>query len=193
MVDILLLILNDFGVSWDNVFMQYYNRISADYLVKIDIPLLYEFGANWSGGGGWRYGMEIEVSTGVCERHCIRLKYGKFDYEIPLVTTACNYGCVRYWYECLFCKRRVGALYLRANVFACRHCQYLTYESKLVPGHMKGIGRIISIPEVEALEKKVKRITYAGKPTKNYIRSLNKQMKFYEAFSGHIKSIKILN
>jgi hypothetical protein len=40
------------------------------------------------------------------------------DYKIPLTTTPCNYGGVRYWFICpwyangKYCGRRVGVLYL---------------------------------------------------------------------------------
>lgn len=168
--------------------MNFDKRIAADYLVKIDIPTLYKFGARSGGGFGWKNNIEVEVSTWNPERQFILLRYGEFEYNVPLITTSCNYGGVRYWFECLYCQRRVGTLYLRANVFACRHCQFLTYESKLVGGHLKGIGRIISLPELEEAEKKVKRIYYNGKPTKNYIRFLNKERKFAIAWEGYLKA-----
>jgi hypothetical protein len=57
--------------------------------------------------------------------------------EIPITTTPCFYGGVRYWFLCpaavdgVLCENRVGMLYLppAAGVFACRHCYGLTYES----------------------------------------------------------------
>lgn len=170
--------------------MDFDKRIAADYLAKIDIPTIYRLGAHWNGSIGWKDGVQIDVFTGINEQHLIRLKYGEFEYDIALITTPCNYGGVRYWFQCLFCQRRVGVLYSRADVFACRHCQFLTYESKLVSGNLKGIGRIISLPELEEAENKVKRIYYNGKPTKNYIRFLNKERRFAAAFEGHTNAIK---
>jgi len=63
------------------------------------------------------------------------------DYKIPLVTTPCHFGGVRYWFICplakngTYCVRRVGTLYLApgATYFACRHCYNLSYESRNEP------------------------------------------------------------
>ena len=57
--------------------------------------------------------------------------------EIPITPTPCFYGGVRNWFLCpavvdgVLCENRVGMLYLPpgAQVFACRHCYGLTYES----------------------------------------------------------------
>lgn len=155
--------------------MNFNNRIAADYLVKIDIPTIYKLGAHWNGSMGWKGDVLIDVFTGIHERQFVRLNYAGFEYDITLVTTPCNYGGIRYWFECLFCKRRVGTIYLRADRFACRHCQFLTYESKL---ESRRFRKIISLPELEEAERKVKRIYYNGKPTKNFIRFRKKEAKF---------------
>lgn len=71
----------------------------------------------------------------------LRLDFGGSDPEtgqvIRVVTTACYYGGVRYWLLCpavkdgILCENRVGVLYLPpgGQVFACRHCWGLTYDS----------------------------------------------------------------
>lgn len=59
------------------------------------------------------------------------------DSVIPLVTTPCNFGGVRYWFICPLtvngreCNRRVAKLYLPPSgiYFGCRHCYNLTYRS----------------------------------------------------------------
>ncbi len=57
------------------------------------------------------------------------------DYPIPLVSTACHLGGVRWWFVCplsangVACGRRVRKLYLRGKYFGCRHCHGLTYTS----------------------------------------------------------------
>lgn len=71
----------------------------------------------------------------------LRLKFGGSvtvtASDIPITSTACHYGGVRYWFLCpavkdgLLCENRVGVLYLPpgGSVFACRHCWDLTYDS----------------------------------------------------------------
>ena len=57
--------------------------------------------------------------------------------DISITTTPCYYGGVRNWFLCpavvdgVLCENRVGVLYLppAAQVFGCRHCYGLTYES----------------------------------------------------------------
>lgn len=60
-----------------------------------------------------------------------------FDYRIPLETTDCNLGGIRWWFICPLsvngrvCRRRVAKLYLPpgGRHFGCRHCHDLTYCS----------------------------------------------------------------
>ena len=112
-----------------------------------------------------------------------------FDYKVSLITTPCNLGGWRYWFECLFCKRRVGVLYLRGGYFACRHCQYLTYESKNLSGRWKRAGKIISYPELAALRKDIKRIFYNGKPTRKLKRYLHKKQKAKEIYCRNVRCL----
>lgn len=48
-----------------------------------------------------------------------------------LIRTIANFGGIRYWFICPYCKRRVGTLYKPKNEirFKCRHCHNLTYKS----------------------------------------------------------------
>lgn len=56
--------------------------------------------------------------------------------RIPLTSTSCHYGGVRYWFACPAliegrpCGRRVAVLYRSAAVFRCRHCADLGYRSQ---------------------------------------------------------------
>lgn len=182
------------------MYVQFYSRIPADYLEKISITDLSYLGVQ--GGGGYGYLKKAftsaEVSSSERGEQFIRLEYGikdskgiyqKLGYKIFLTTTPCFYGGKRYWFLCLSCNKRVGMLYRRAEVFVCRHCNFLTYESKLLSGYLKGIGRIISINELEEAELRVKRTFYKGKPTKNFIRYENKKIKFHLAYTGHFLAI----
>ena len=59
------------------------------------------------------------------------------DYWISITSTPCHYGGIRLWFICpgwkrgVSCGRRCVKLYLspRGQVFACRICHELTYES----------------------------------------------------------------
>ena len=61
-----------------------------------------------------------------------------FNYVIPLVSTPCNYGGVRWWFICPLvingwvCNRRCRIVYMppSAEYFGCRECYQLTYESR---------------------------------------------------------------
>lgn len=71
----------------------------------------------------------------------LRLRYrfpdadADLDYPIPLVTTRCHLGGVRWWFVCplsrngIPCRRRVRKLYLSGQYFGCRACHRLTYTS----------------------------------------------------------------
>ncbi|AWM39107.1 hypothetical protein GobsT_26170 [Gemmata obscuriglobus] len=57
------------------------------------------------------------------------------DYPVPLVTTRCHLGGVRWWFGCpltkggVACGRRARKLYLCGRYFGCRRCHELTYTS----------------------------------------------------------------
>jgi len=61
-----------------------------------------------------------------------------FNYSIPVVSTSCNYGGVRWWFVCPLvvngqaCTRRCRIVYMPqgAEYFGCRECHQLTYESR---------------------------------------------------------------
>ncbi|MBD3343289.1 MAG: hypothetical protein GF353_29605 [Candidatus Lokiarchaeota archaeon] len=62
----------------------------------------------------------------------------RIHYEVPVVSTPCNYGGRRWWFVCNLqrnggeCNRRCRILYLpgRNKYFGCRECYELTYESR---------------------------------------------------------------
>ncbi len=54
---------------------------------------------------------------------------------IRLLRGACNYGGLRYWFECPICLKRVGLLYQRFRRFACRHCQQVAHSSQSEDAH----------------------------------------------------------
>jgi hypothetical protein len=127
----------------------------------------------------------IDVQSSLLEGECrIKLSYTttdrfdgaseKIDYFVPLTSTPCYFGGLRYWFICplsrngVYCGRRVAKLYLINKYFGCRHCHNLTYGSRNLSGFWKTIGNVVSLPEIEEQEQKIKRKEYAGKLTKKY-------------------------
>lgn len=64
----------------------------------------------------------------------VRFRYtldGKsVEHTAQLMQTACNYGGVRYWFQCGNCRRRVGVLYFSSGQCACGKCFRLAYASE---------------------------------------------------------------
>ena len=54
------------------------------------------------------------------------------QYPVKLLSTPCNYGGNRLWFECPQCRRRVGVLY-GCKVFSCRYCKNLNYPAQGSP------------------------------------------------------------
>jgi len=124
-----------------------------------------------SGGIEWKNGLSkatdsIGIQVSIDERNTdknyIRIYYTQtdyftkekkeYDYQIPITTTSCNYGGVRYWFCCpltvndKFCGKRVGVIYLPplGKYFGCRTCYNLTYKS--CKEHDKRVDAIIKNP-----------------------------------------------
>jgi hypothetical protein len=67
----------------------------------------------------------------------VRLRYvlpdgTEQDYALPLETTSCHFGGVRWWIRCWCCERRRRTLYLPENrpLFTCRGCYRLGYRTQ---------------------------------------------------------------
>lgn len=62
------------------------------------------------------------------------------EYAVPLEWQPCNYGGRRAWFRCpaLGCGRRVAILY-GGEIFACRHCHNLAYDSQSEPPHGRAL------------------------------------------------------
>jgi len=112
-------------------------------------------------------------------------EYRSVKQRYSIVSTPCNYGGVRYWFLCsiycrgVYCGKRVAKLYLNggSDYFACRHCFNLSYEKRNENrrGKYGYLRKFFNLrEEVEELEKEVKIKFRAGKPTKRYLRLMNK-------------------
>jgi len=176
----------------------------ADSLKQVSVSFLRKHGyfdagwhsgtITWSRNGKETGNISIQSSIGNNEQY-VKFIYTQtdsntgekkdFEYKVLLTTTPCYFGGKRYWFICpcyangAYCGKRVGVLYLGGRYFACRHCYNLTYSSRNLGGISKMVGRIISIPEIEKLENKMKRKCYAGKITKQYKKFLEKQHKSF--------------
>ena len=145
-----------------------------------------------------------EVSVLSNKEMCMKVRYtltdswsGKkhqIDHKYPIVSTSCNFGGKRYWFECSvfkngrYCGRRVAKLYLGSGslYFACRHCYNLTYRSRID-------GWTYSLRDLEELEEKIKRWYYRGKPTRKHMRYLRMDQSIDNSWIRAFTRIKNLN
>ena len=163
-------------------------KIATSFLKKHDYFSGWRSGtitwtrSGWGGEHKSSVGIEVSVMN---DENYLRIHYTQtdrdtgekkdFDYKIPLTTTPCRYGGVRYWFTCPwyksgnYCGKRVGTLYKDGDYFACRHCYDLTYSSRKVNRRYKlfGLFDVINLEDkAEKLEAKIKRPYYAGRPTR---------------------------
>lgn len=191
------------------------SRIEADSLKKIQTWWLKQYGYldpyYWKSGtitwtSSWsdtKSSIDITVST-LSDDQYIKLYYIQtdyegnkktFDYKFPLLTTRCNFGGVRYWFQCTltangkYCGRRVGTLYKAGDYFGCRHCYYLSYESRNENRRFRDYPLFFLLTahqKIDELEAKIKRKFYNGKPTKKQrtlYRLYSRMMPYEQAFS----------
>ena len=81
-----------------------------------------------------------------------RGEYGQTTTQrIPVVWTACTLGGRRPWFRCQVntkrgaCGRRVAILYSGGELFACRHCHRLAYDSQNETPYLRAIRRVRKI------------------------------------------------
>jgi hypothetical protein len=101
----------------------------------------------------------------------------EMSYKFNLVPLVCNFGGKRWFFRCglykngVFCGRRVAKLYQVGKYFGCRHCAELSYSS--CNENKKGVfSFLLSMSKGEECFEKLKRYSYAGRPTKKYLRCL---------------------
>jgi len=136
-------------------------KLTVGEVRQFDIKLLIEKGVFEEGPGAfwtctWRRREQVTASIGYklvwedLNRRPVALRFmytfnnrytgheEDLDYHINLVTTACHFGGVRWWFRCplavggIGCRRRCSVLYLPPNAkyLGCRECHDLTYESR---------------------------------------------------------------
>ena len=119
-----------------------YRTITTKFLKQYNylIDHRHNFGSiNWSRNGEKAGSVSFEVSTIPGDEY-IRFEYTSTDrvsgekkdygYKVNLASINCNYGGKRWFFNCPYCRKRVGVLYVGGSEFACRHCYNLTYASR---------------------------------------------------------------
>jgi hypothetical protein len=116
-----------------------------------------------------------------------------FDYKVPLASTPCHFGGVRWWFVCALsrngvsCGRRVGTIYRppRADYYGCQHCYDLSYESRnrTRSGMFAAYGGVLRVDrQMEELRSQINRWTYQGRPTRK-VRKLQALAQRMESYS----------
>lgn len=94
--------------------------------------------------------------------------------NIDLTTTFCHLGGERTWFQCTYCEKRIGVLYMTdEGYFSCRVCLNLTYKSKNKNYRSKDydlLRRADNYIKANDLLDQTKRYSYAGQPTKKMIK-----------------------
>ncbi|MBI4117691.1 MAG: hypothetical protein HY453_01250 [Parcubacteria group bacterium] len=150
-------------------------------------------GDSWRNGGikwtwdDWQSNIGFSVQTQTDDNSgYIELNYTVTDgqsnektemkYKIKLVTTSCNYGGKRYWFECPlttngeYCGRRVGVIYSVGKLFGCRYCANVAYRAQFESGKYR-VGSSTKLNIQDALTEATTRY-YNGKPTRKFRRYL---------------------
>lgn len=106
--------------------------------------------ARWSRNGEVTDSIQIRSEQ---DRVWLIYRHGQDDhswkrenYPVTLERTPCHYGGSRPWFRCPArgCGRRVAVLY-GAEIFACRHCYRLAYDSQNEPPHYRALRRVQAI------------------------------------------------
>ncbi|MBI2473389.1 hypothetical protein HYV70_02445 [Candidatus Uhrbacteria bacterium] len=111
----------------------------------------------------------------------------EIDYEIPIVTTGCNYGGIRFWFRCplnangVYCGRRIGVLYKISQYYGCRHCGDLVYAAQ---NEKKSSRDMVCCPDLDKAHDNIRRFHYNEKPTKKYRKYLKLEQKFNDQIQG---------
>lgn len=144
---------------------------------------------NWSRNGESTGSISIQVNTH-SEQPYIELDYKYRDeprnYKVYLTSIPSNLGKGEIWYFiCPHTKKRCRKLYLIGGYFlhreAFKGCMYETQtQSKKYRQLDKTLGAYFEIDNLyEELYKKNFKKTYAGKPTKKYLRIMEQIQKAY--------------
>ena len=120
----------------------------------------------------------------------------EMHYKIKLVTTLCNYGGKRYWFECPitvedeYCGRRIGVIYSFGRLFGCRHCANVAYRAQFESGKYRAWSSTKSNIQ-DALSEASTRY-YKGRPTRKFRRSLRLRERFETLWAKIAEKLDII-
>jgi hypothetical protein len=127
---------------------------TSDYL-RLDVRRLQQkeclepgrsFGWQWTlndkSYGDIRIRSELDRIVLSYRHHSRSEDWQSKEYPVLLTQTPCHFGGVRQWFLCPArgCGRRVAVLY-GGEIFACRTCHQLTYESQREALHNRALSR----------------------------------------------------
>jgi hypothetical protein len=136
-------------------------RATCESCISIDVRRWHRVGRlrvgqffSWSWTRGGEPSGNINVRT---EQDAVVLMFRSQTYgnaqwksveqRVPIAWTACHLGGRRPWFICSvysggrYCGRRVALLYGAGELFACRRCYGLAYESQHEALHHRGLGK----------------------------------------------------
>lgn len=129
----------------------------------------------------------VTIYTNLLPQPYMRISFTVKDVNktqiVYLTTTHCNYGGIRWWFNCPFCFKRVGKLFLFGENYACRHCHNLTYKSRMRNPRSSlhpMFNRYKRNEKARELMVGIRTTSYDGRPTKRYLKFLELTGEEYE-------------
>ena len=137
----------------------YGGRTTCESCISIDVRRWHREGVLRAGqhfSCSWTRGGEPSGRINVCsESNAMVLSYRArsrgasewkpIEQRVPITWTACHFGGRRPWFVCSvnsnarYCGRRAAVLYCAHELFACRRCYRLHYESQQETTMQRGV------------------------------------------------------
>jgi hypothetical protein len=110
------------------------------------------FSCSWTCGGEPSGNINVRTEANAVvlmyrSRSCGDAEWKSVEQRVPIAWTACHLGGRRAWFVCSvyssgqYCGRRVAVLYGAGELFACRRCYALVYESQNESLHHRGLWK----------------------------------------------------
>jgi hypothetical protein len=103
---------------------------------------------HWSRRGERFASISFDVVEGrITLRYRTRPRDGEWqdkNYPVPLESAPYHFGGYRAWFRCPVCGRRAAILF-GGDVFACRQCRHLAYESQREAPHFRALHKAQAI------------------------------------------------